>query len=324
MWFGTYDGLNRYDGLHVKVYKKSREKDSISDGNIRALYEDSSGILWIGTKSGGLNYYDRKTDSFKHFLPEKNNESSISGKTIRCIYEDSKGRLWIGTHSGLNLYDRASGTFKQYKKSETPGSISHNEIRTIYEDMQGQLWIGTAVGLNLFQEKEGTFKQYRNDPKDESTICDDTVLCFYQKKKGELWIGTKKGIAILDPKKNQFKTLFRSLEINDIYEDSSGNLWIGTLEGLAKRYPETAGFEPENMRFSFFKHNQLDRQSLGDNKVMQITEDQSGVLWVGTYGDGLSILTPKMQAFGIINRQPWKKTPFRAWKSVLFWKIQKD
>jgi len=158
-----------------------------------------------------------------------------------------------------------------------------------------------------FSRKEGTFKQYRNDPKDESTICDDTVLCFYQKKKGELWIGTKKGIAILDPKKNQFKTLFRSLEINDIYEDSSGNLWIGTLEGLAKRYPETAGFEPENMRFSFFKHNQLDRQSLGDNKVMQITEDQSGVLWVGTYGDGLSILTPKMQAFGIINRQPWKK-----------------
>lgn len=307
MWFGTYDGLNRYDGRHIKIYRKSKEKDSISDGNIRALYEDSSGILWIGTKSGGLNHYDRATDAFTHFLPEKNNPTSISGKTVSSIYEDSKGRLWVGTHSGLNLYDRTSGTFKQFKRSDNPGSLGHNEVRSIYEDMQGRLWIGTAGGLNLFQEKDETFKQYLNNPKDDSSICDDTVLCFYQRKKNELWIGTKKGIAILTPDIDKFKTLFRSLEINDIYEDKSGNLWLGTLEGLAKRYPQTAELDPEKMRFAFFKHNQLDRQSLGDNKVLKITEDQSGVLWVGTYGDGLSVLTPKMQAFGIVNRQPWKK-----------------
>ncbi|CCO22613.1 ligand-binding sensor domain-containing protein [Maridesulfovibrio hydrothermalis] len=307
MWFGTYDGLNRYDGRHVKIYKKTKNPNSLSDGNIRALYEDSSGLLWIGTKGGGLNYYDRKTDTFTHFLPEKDNPASISGKTVRCIYEDSRGQLWIGTHNGLNLYDRGSRTFKQFKKSDSPDSISHNEIRAIYEDMQGRLWIGTAGGLNLFQPDTETFKQYLNNPEDKDSLCDNTVLCFYQNKKDELWIGTKKGIAIHDPRTDTFKTLFRSLEINSIYEDRANNLWLGTLEGLAKRYAETATLKPEEMRFAFFKNNQLDPQSLSDNKVTHILEDQSGVLWVGTYADGLSILTPKMQAFGIITHQPWKK-----------------
>lgn len=307
MWFGTYDGLNRFDGRHIKVYRNTKSPNSISDGNIRALYEDSSGILWIGTKGGGLNLYNRKTDTFKHFIPEENNPESISGKTVRCIYEDSRGRLWVGTHSGLNIYDRATGKFKRFQQSDDPGSICHNEIRTIFEDLDGKIWIGTAAGLSLFQENKKTFKNYKHDPKDPSTICDDTVLCFYQKKKGELWVGTKKGIAIHTPGTDKFKTLFRSLEINDIYEDNSGNLWLGTLEGLARRYPETAELSPEKMKFAFFKKNQLAPHSLSDNKVTQILEDNSGVLWVGTYADGLSILTPKMQAFGILRRQPWKK-----------------
>ncbi len=307
MWFGTYDGLNRYDGQHIKIYRNTKSPDSLSDGNIRSLYEDSTGLLWIGTNGGGLNNYNRKTDTFNHFLPEKDNPQSISGKTVRCIYEDSKGRLWVGTHSGLNLFDRTTGKFKRYQTSDIPGSICHNEIRTIFEDLDGKLWIGTAGGLNIYQEKTDTFKNYRNVPDKTDSICDDTVLCFYQKKKGELWIGTKKGIAIHDPETDTFKTLFRSLEINDIYEDNAGNLWLGTLEGLAKRYPETADLAPDQMRFTFFKNNQLDPYSLSDNKVIKILEDNSGVLWVGTYADGLSILTPKMQAFGILNRQPWKK-----------------
>lgn len=307
MWFGTYDGLNRYDGRQVKIYRKTKSADSLSDGNIRALYEDSTGLLWIGTKSGGLNYYDRQTDTFRHFVPEKDNPDSISGKSVSCIYEDSKGRLWIGTNSGLNLYDRASEKFIHFKSTDTPDSISHNEIRALYEDMHGRLWVGTANGLNLFQEEKKTFKKYFNNPEDKSSICDNTILCFYQNKKDELWVGTKKGIAIHDPASDSFKILFRSLEINDIYEDKAGNLWLGTLEGLGKRNPKTDNFEPEKMSFTFFKNNQLDPQSLGDNKVTRILEDQSGVLWVGTYADGLSILTPKMQAFGLINRQPWKE-----------------
>ena len=307
LWFGTYDGLNRYDGRHMKIYTKSKSPDSISDGNIRALYEDSSGVLWVGTKSGGLNAYNRKTDTFSHFTPEKDNPDSISGKTVTCIYEDSKGQLWIGTENGLNLFDRASRDFKNFQHTKDQTSISSNEIRSIYEDMQGRLWVGTAKGLNLFIERNHQFKHYFSTPSDPTTLCGDTVLCFYQNKKNQLWIGTKKGLAILDTEKQTFKTIFNTLEINDIFKDRSGNLWIGTLEGLAKSNPETAGAEPEKIKFSFFKHNQLDLQSLSDNKVTKIIEDLSGVLWIGTYADGLSKLTPKMQAFEILRYQPSKK-----------------
>lgn len=306
LWFGTYDGLNRYDGRHMKVYTKSKLPDSISDGNIRALYEDRSGVLWVGTKSGGLNEYNRKTDTFLNFTPDKKNPDAISGKTGTCIYEDSKGQLWIGTESGLNLFDRTSRTFKNFQHTNNPTSISSNEIRSIYEDMQGRLWIGTAGGLNLFIEKGHEFKHFFNNPDDSNSLCGDTILCFYQDKKDQLWIGTKKGLAIFDSAKQTFKTIFSSLEINDIFKDRSGNLWIGTLEGLAKRNPETAGNDPEKMKFSFFKHNTFDMQSLSDNNVTKILEDLSGVLWIGTYADGLSKLTPKMQAFEIIRNKPGK------------------
>ncbi|WP_320174241.1 two-component regulator propeller domain-containing protein [Maridesulfovibrio sp.] len=306
LWFGTYDGLNRYDGRNIKIYKSGTESGMLSDGNIRALYEDKSGVLWIGTKGGGLNRYDRLTDSFKNYQPIAENQNSLSGTNVSAIFEDSKNRLWIGTHSGVNIFNRNTETFTRLQQSEQPGSLSHNEVRSIYEDLHGHIWIGTAIGLNRFDDEQKKFKIYKKIPKDKNSLSDNTVLCFYQQKENELWVGTKKGISILDPRQGEFKTLFRSLEINDIYQDLSGNLWIGTLEGLGKRDPATASAAPEEMKFDFFKNNQLDHQSLSSNKVTKILEDNSGVIWVGTYTDGLSKLTPKMQAFGILSRQPWK------------------
>ncbi len=307
LWFGTYDGLNRYDGRHIKVYKDGTEAGSLSDANIRALYEDKDGIIWVGTKGGGLNRYNRLTDSFISFQPATDNTHPVSDKDVSSIYEDSKGQLWVGTHYGLHIFNRKSGNFTSFRHSEQPGSISDDEIRTVYEDLQGRIWVGTAGGLNLFNRKQKTFKTFMHDPDDPESLNDNTILCFYQQKKNELWIGTKKGISILDPRSGKFRSILSSLEINDIYEDRSGNIWLGTLEGLAKRDPATAGLSPEKMKFHFFKNNQFDRQSLSSNKVTGILEDNSGVIWIATYTAGLSKLTPKMQAFGLLTRQPWKK-----------------
>lgn len=307
LWFGTYDGLNRYDGRHIKVYKGETKPGRLSDGNIRALYEDRSGTLWVGTKGGGLNRYARSTDTFENYQPVPEKTDSLSSKDVSAIFEDSKGRLWVGTHDGLNIFNYETKSFTRFQHSDLPGSISHNEIRSIYEDNQGRIWVGTSVGLNLFDEEQNSFKKFLNNPKNENSLCDDTVLCFYQQKKNELWVGTKKGISVFNHRTAKFKTLFQSLEINDIYQDRSGNLWLGTLEGLAKRDPISATAIPGKMKFDFFKSNQLDPQSLSSNKVTKIMEDNSGVIWVGTYTDGLSKLPPKMQAFGILKRQPWKK-----------------
>ncbi len=130
----------------------------LSDGNVRALYEDKSGVLWVGTKGGGLNRYDRLTDSFKNYQPIAEKTDSLSGTNVSAIFEDSKGRLWIGTHSGVNLYNRKTETFTRFQQSEQTGSISHNEIRSIYEDLHGNIWIGTAIGLNLFDNDQKNSK----------------------------------------------------------------------------------------------------------------------------------------------------------------------
>jgi ligand-binding sensor domain-containing protein len=113
MWFGTDSGLNRYDGIVFKIFKReSGQQDSISYNWVNSIYEDHEGILWIGTIGGGLNRFDPATEAFTHFKHDPNNPNSISGDTAIAIYEDHEGILWIGTRGdGLNRFDTATETF---------------------------------------------------------------------------------------------------------------------------------------------------------------------------------------------------------------------
>ncbi len=321
MWFGTYDGLNRYDGRQMKVYKGAEEPGSLSDSNIRALYEDSAGTLWVGTKSGGLNRYNRLKDTFTNYRPEKGNPNSISGKMVQTIYEDTRGNLWVGTHSGLNLFSRETKKFKRYTHDENdPQSISSDEVRSIFEDLSGNLWVGTANGLNLFDYSTGKFTRFFKTPGDKSSLSDNTVLTFFNEKKNSLWVGTKKGLSVFDPVSRKFRNTLEGIEVNDIYRDSTGTLWIGTIDGLARPSKATADADdPTEMNFVFSRHNPIDPQSLSDNKVTRIVEDYSGVLWVGTYADGVCRLTPKMRAFGILRHRPWVKNSLSGQEISAVW-----
>jgi ligand-binding sensor domain-containing protein len=97
MWFGTQNGLNKYDGTKFIIFRyDSSDLGTLSNNTIRSIYEDSNGVLWVGTDNG-LNKYNRETNSFTHYFYDPDNLSSISDNTIRSIYEDSDGVLWIGT-----------------------------------------------------------------------------------------------------------------------------------------------------------------------------------------------------------------------------------
>jgi ligand-binding sensor domain-containing protein len=108
MWFGTMDGLNKYDGNHFTVYVPiPGDANSLSFNYITAIHEDASGMLWIGTYGGGLNKFDRKKEIFTCYKNEPNNPNSLSDNYVITIFEDQSGILWIGTGSGgLNKFDR--------------------------------------------------------------------------------------------------------------------------------------------------------------------------------------------------------------------------
>jgi ligand-binding sensor domain-containing protein len=100
LWFGTYDGLNRYDGYHFKVYKNDPENPySLSNNSIGSIIQDHLGVLWVGTEDG-LNCFDRENEKFICYKNDPSNPNSLSNNYIRCVYEDRSGTLWVGTNGG--------------------------------------------------------------------------------------------------------------------------------------------------------------------------------------------------------------------------------
>src|SRR5687767_2042498 len=148
MWFGTEEGLNRYDGYSFKVFKHDpKDPTSLASSFIYVIYEDRAHRLWVGT-TAGLSLFDRATETFRN--------SDAVGPVpsgVLTMLEDSRGRLWAGTNrTGLSRIDPATGHVSANYRHVTGDatSLTHDEVWKIVEDETGRFWIGTAEGLNLF------------------------------------------------------------------------------------------------------------------------------------------------------------------------------
>jgi signal transduction histidine kinase/ligand-binding sensor domain-containing protein/class 3 adenylate cyclase/ActR/RegA family two-component response regulator len=315
MWFGTQDGLNKYDGYNFTIYRLDHEDPkSLSANWISSICEDRKGDLWIGT-AGGLNKFNREKEQFTHYKHDPDNSFSLSNNDVRSIYEDRSGDLWIGTYEGgLNKLvpgenEGSPSTFKHYKYNpDNPTGLSDNFIVTIYEDKSGFLWIGTNGGLNKFDREKEQFIHYQHKPDNPFSLSHNHVFSICDDKYGNLWIGTYDGLNKFNPKKEQFIHYQHdadnpfSLSNNypvSIYEDKSGVLWIGTHSGgLNKLVPSEKEGSPST--FKHYKHNPDNPFSLSDNQVHSIYEDKSGVLWIGTH-DGLNKFDREKQKFTHFN-----------------------
>jgi len=314
MWFGTHDGLNKYDGYSFTIYRKDPgDVHSLSDNKINAIYEDKSGMLWIGT-DGGLNRLDPKTQEFTSWLHDPKDKHSISNDIVNAVIEDKNGVIWIGTHGGgLNRFDRETKKFTHYKHNpDDEHSISDNRIHRILEDSYGVLWIGTAGGLNKLIPPASkvvggvtngntppTFIHYKHDPRDENTLIDNLVNSLCEDSQGALWVVTD-GLQKFDRKTEKFIRYGNHpqdgpfLSINgatSICEDKNGSLWIGTWgNGVIK-------FNPNTLDFTRFTHDPLDKYSLSPNVVFSIFEDKGGVIWISTDGWGVNKYEPTSKKF---------------------------
>ena len=196
LWFGTGDGLSRYDSHNFKSYKYNAEDSSSLRGLIiMALYVDRSGQLWVGSHGAGLNRYDHETERFFHYANDINDETTLSSNHVSSIYEDQSGNLWVGTEGGLNLLDRETGTFVRYMHDPTVDtSISHNTVYDIQEDSWGNLWIATyGGGLNRFERETGRFFQSTGPEPIWVRIRDGDTVYKLRNLDGERW-----GVEVFD------------------------------------------------------------------------------------------------------------------------------
>ncbi|MEO5999461.1 MAG: two-component regulator propeller domain-containing protein [Chitinophagaceae bacterium] len=293
MWFGTADGLNKYDGNEFKVYKNDRNNEnSLSSNHITCITEDSNGNLWIGTMGGGLNKYDRKKDIFTRFKKKANDSSSISNDFVQCLSKDSQGNLWVGTKKGINRFDTAKKTFTRYPYNlDNSTSITDGVVQYIFEDSRQDLWIGTGDGLNLFNKNSQTFASFRHHLHDINSISSNDVLTIFEDSKGRLWIGTDGGgLDLYNRDTRQFRHFSNnireknSLSSNHLFaimEDGEQNLWLGTDNGGLDI------FNPTTETFYHYVHDDIDNSSLSSNSIYSFCRDTKGSMWLGTFSGGV-------------------------------------
>jgi diguanylate cyclase (GGDEF)-like protein len=295
MWFGTEDGLNRYDGYEFTVYKRdSEDPASLSHNFVWTILEDSHGAIWVGTDGGGLNRFNRDDGSFTRFTHDEDAPSSLAHDHVRVVFEDREGVLWVGTDGGgLDRFDPENESFVHAIHDDAdPTSIGHDRIRAIYEDGDGVLWIGTYEGgIDRFDRKTGEFTHYRHDPHDLASLSDDRVYTIHGGKNGALWIGTYgRGLNRFDPRTGSFVRYRHDAQdphglaadrVRAIYLDDDGTLWVGTDGGLNEWLPGENGF-------NHYRHDPADPRSPSDNKITALYRDRGGVLWVGTKSGGLN------------------------------------
>jgi len=300
IWFGTLDGLNKYDGHNFEIFSHNLlDPASLCHDIIICINEDRQGYLWVGTV-GGLNRFDPRTKKFIRFKNDPNEPTSLSGNMVFALHEDRAGVLWVGTQNGLNGLDRQSGTSIVYKNDpQSPGSISSNSIKAIYEDRAGNLWIGSAKGLDRFDREKRRFIHYPiapNSPDDER----NSINHIREDQAGYLWLATMNGLHRFDPRSGTFKSYFHdpkdpsSLSDNFVFLihiDRDNILWIGTQSGGLNK------FDPAREKFTGYRHDPNDPQSLSGDWVYSILEDRSGALWIGVTGGGINKYDRKAQKF---------------------------
>ncbi|MBD1208451.1 MAG: SpoIIE family protein phosphatase [Ignavibacteria bacterium] len=323
LWIGTSNGLNRYDGYSIIIYRNDpNDSTSLANNAITALYEDESGILWVGTQNG-LHRFDRITGRFTAYRNNPDNSNSLSSNLVRSIIEAPRGILWVSTKRGLNRLDVARGEwtlFKADKKGRGKGP-SDNDIMTILADPtnRAHLWLGTRDGgLNKLHLPTTTFSVFKPDafPTADEISIGITAMSF--DPKGHLWLGTRDNmlwrfipetgeftpieplVAIAEQSMSQGN---RTTTIQTLAIDKHGTLWAGTRMGIFSR----STLEDETGTWQQYTSNPNDAQSLSDDNVSVIRQDKSGVMWFGTQGGGLNKYVPQTSAFRNVKYNPLRK-----------------
>ena len=312
LWIGTDYCLYKFDGYEFKTYLQGTAANQIIDN----ILEDRSGTLWVGTPKG-LNKYNRITDSFSLYaLPMDTSalKSIYEAIGIKSLCENRNGNLWVGTRSGLYNFNTEKGTFNLIKgKQGQPNALNGKSIGVIYQDKTGNLWIGTGGykskngGLFFFDPSSGIIKHFVHDPSNPKSLAENWVTAIYQDKPGNLWIGTNGGLDKFDFTNQTFihfkhndhnANSLSSNAVKCISEDDDGNLFIGTWDGGLNRY------NPKVEKFSSYSLNNNRNENKNVN-VSSLFADHSGIIWLGTYGEGLYKIVTQSKSF------------FRAQNSVI-------
>lgn len=293
MWFGTKDGLNRYDGYRFKIFRRdSNDPKSIGNNFIRSLYLADNGKIWVGTDAG-LYIYNPEDESFTQFKVKTSNGYSIN-REVNDIKADNNGNIWIGVNwQGLFKYNLKKGELMLYQANEkSKNAISSNSVWSICVDIDGIVWIGMLQGgLNMLNPKTNSIKTFiignNKDTDDIYKIKEDGTE--------NILVGTMNGGVYRFNRVTHAFTPFiqeqnKSLFVRDIFFADKNEIWLGTESGLYIYNKATKATTKIRQTFG-------DKYSLSCNAIYSIFKDRDGGIWIGTYFGGVNYLSKQNNSF---------------------------
>jgi PAS domain S-box-containing protein len=286
MWFGTQDGLNKFDGYSFESYFfNPSDTSTISNSWIFDILEDDNGLLWIGTKDG-LNSFDKNTGLFTRVGLHDNDSSDIAS-FIYGITSDSS-HIYVNQPPLLSVLNFNTGSLESYTNNFEPNRALYDVGFPIIKDSEGLIWIGSLSGLSSFDLNTKQFTNYTHSS-DQGTISNNHITALYEDKRGDILIGTENGLNIYnkETKKiiryNQNSMRPGSIShnfIHSITQDHTGNIWIGTVGGGLNKmiYNEATG----TADFIHFRSGPDRTNFISHDIVHALYEDNSNNLWIGT------------------------------------------
>ncbi|WP_300703291.1 hybrid sensor histidine kinase/response regulator transcription factor [Bacteroides sp.] len=305
LWFGTDDGLSRFDGIRFKNYYLSKYIDATTSNSVKKIFIDYRGRMWIGLDNG-IVIYDSKTDTFIPFEAKTETGETIQSYVTDMI-EDNDHNVWIATNGkGLYRFSPGSKTKLQAYRN-IPGQtncIPQDVIMTLQLDSKQNLWIGTySEGLCRYDIKNNKFKTYQKG-KTPQSVSDNSIQSIFEDSYGNLWIGTfQNGIDLFNPSTETF-TNFQDksannllYHIHDIKEYRPGELLVASDNGVGIFKTGTGEVMSSN--------NPQLKIRTGVNKfIYALYIDKEESLWLGSYFDGIKFYSSFQNNFEYYSCSP--------------------
>ncbi|QIL38050.1 response regulator [Pedobacter sp. HDW13] len=297
IWFGTRDGLNKYDGGQITYYKHSNDTNSLSDNFIRCIFEDKNHTLWVGT-SDGLNRFNAEQNNFTTY--RTNEKNVLTNNFITSVKETSKGILVSTYGSGLNLLNVAKNSFSRYPFKSTAKASRKDYINDLYSDTNGNIWMATDAGIHVLNLKSGI-----SSPIDG--LENKVFRAIKKAADSSFWLATEEsGLIHYNPQNNLIKTYqhqetsknsLGSDLVRAIAFDRQNNIWIGGINGGLDH------LDPKTETFTHYQNEPGNAFSLSQRTVSALFIDRQENLWIGTHRGGVNLYSPQADKFKLVRQE---------------------
>ena len=290
VWIGTQDGLNRYDGYAVRVFRHDPEDpSSLADNHVTALATDAKGRLWVGTQAGGLGVYDPDRQAFRNFPVAPGRADAVAAVQVSAIQPVADGSLWIA--SGRGQLQRLEPDRGVFSRIVLPADTM---VRTLLAMPGGDVLIGSNAGVWRWRAATGQVHPWGSAGATGADVPDVQSLALG--KDGVVWVGSvAHGVYAYAADGGLLRRVTRDGglagdDVRALMVDAGGRVWIGTYTGLSR-------IDASNAVPKRWSADEVRGDGLASERVHALMQDRDGLVWIGSWLGGVHLFLPRTEAF---------------------------